>query len=95
LLGAYAPAEVQDLSLRRRRGDGNTELKITPEEISNEPEAHACPVTGHCHHMIEMQKLTPQFEKVYPDIKLKWVTLEEAVLRQRVTTDIATKGSST
>ena len=43
-------------------------------------------------HMIEMQKLTPQFEKAYPDIKLKCVTLEEAVLRQRVTTDIATKG---
>ena len=43
-------------------------------------------------HMIEMQKLTPHFEKAYPDIKLKWVTLEGAVLRQRVTTDIATKG---
>ena len=43
-------------------------------------------------HMIEMQKLTPQFEKAHPDIKLKWVTLEEGVLRQRVTTDIATKG---
>ena len=43
-------------------------------------------------HMIEMQKLTPEFEKANPDIKLKWVTLEEGVLRQRVTTDIATKG---
>ncbi|WP_348754894.1 sugar ABC transporter substrate-binding protein [uncultured Aquincola sp.] len=43
-------------------------------------------------HMIEMQKLTPQFEKAYPDIKLKWVTLEEGTLRSRVTTDIATKG---
>ena len=43
-------------------------------------------------HMIEMQKLTPQFEKASPDIKIKWVTLEEGVLRQRVTTDIATKG---
>ncbi|QBK04680.1 sugar ABC transporter substrate-binding protein [Hylemonella gracilis] len=43
-------------------------------------------------HMIEMQKLTPAFEKAHPDIKLKWVTLEEGVLRQRVTTDIATKG---
>ena len=43
-------------------------------------------------HMIEMQKLTPHFEKAHPDIKLKWVTLEEGVLRQRVTTDIATKG---
>jgi ABC-type glycerol-3-phosphate transport system substrate-binding protein len=43
-------------------------------------------------HMIEMQKLTPQFEKANPDIKVKWVTLEEVVLRQRVTTDIATQG---
>jgi sorbitol/mannitol transport system substrate-binding protein len=43
-------------------------------------------------HMIEMQKLTPFFEKAYPDIKVKWVMLEEGVLRQRVTTDIATKG---
>ena len=43
-------------------------------------------------HMIEMQKLSPSFEKANPDIKLKWVTLEEGVLRQRVTTDIATKG---
>jgi sorbitol/mannitol transport system substrate-binding protein len=43
-------------------------------------------------HMIEMQKLTPHFEKAHPDIKVKWVTLEEGVLRQRVTTDIATKG---
>lgn len=43
-------------------------------------------------HMIEMQKLSKQFEAANPDIKLKWVTLEEGVLRQRVTTDIATKG---
>jgi sorbitol/mannitol transport system substrate-binding protein len=43
-------------------------------------------------HMIEMQKLSSNFEKANPDIKLKWVTLEEGVLRQRVTTDIATKG---
>ena len=43
-------------------------------------------------HMIEMQKLTPHFERANPGIKVKWVTLEEGVLRQRVTTDIATKG---
>ena len=43
-------------------------------------------------HMIEMQKLTKFFEQANPDIKIKWVTLEEGVLRQRVTTDIATKG---
>ncbi|MEK8032464.1 sugar ABC transporter substrate-binding protein [Ideonella sp. DXS29W] len=43
-------------------------------------------------HMIEMQKLGKNFEAANPDIKLKWVVLEEGVLRQRVTTDIATKG---
>ena len=43
-------------------------------------------------HMIEMAKLGKNFEQANPDIKLKWVTLEEGVLRQRVTTDIATKG---
>jgi sorbitol/mannitol transport system substrate-binding protein len=43
-------------------------------------------------HMITMQKMTKHFEQANPDIKVKWVTLEEGVLRQRVTTDIATKG---
>ncbi len=43
-------------------------------------------------HMIEMQKLSKNFEQANPGITLKWVTLEEGVLRQRVTTDIATKG---
>ena len=42
--------------------------------------------------MIRMQKLTDDFTKKNPDIKLNWVTLEENVLRQKVTTDIATKG---
>jgi sorbitol/mannitol transport system substrate-binding protein len=42
--------------------------------------------------MIRMQKLTGDFTAKNPDIKLEWVTLEENVLRERVTTDIATKG---
>ena len=42
--------------------------------------------------MIRMQKLAEHFTKAHPDITLNWVTLEENVLRQRVTTDIATKG---
>src|SRR6201989_1567691 len=42
--------------------------------------------------MIRMQKLTDDFTKANPDIKLNWVTLEENALRQKVTTDIATKG---
>ncbi|MBA3448445.1 MAG: sugar ABC transporter substrate-binding protein [Pseudaminobacter sp.] len=42
--------------------------------------------------MIRMQKLTDDFTAKNPDIQLEWVTLEENVLRERVTTDIATKG---
>lgn len=42
--------------------------------------------------MIRMQKLAEHFTKAHPDITLNWVTLEENVLRQRITTDIATKG---
>jgi sorbitol/mannitol transport system substrate-binding protein len=42
--------------------------------------------------MIRMQGLTADFTSKNPDIQLEWVTLEENVLRQRVTTDIATKG---
>ena len=42
--------------------------------------------------MVRMQKLTGDFTEKNPDIELEWVTLEENQLRQRVTTDIATKG---
>lgn len=42
--------------------------------------------------MVRMQGLTEDFNAKHPDINLEWVTLEENVLRQRVTTDIATKG---
>src|SRR5262245_5432245 len=42
--------------------------------------------------MIRMQGLTQDFTAKNPDISLEWVTLEENVLRQKVTTDIATKG---
>ncbi|PTQ73013.1 sugar ABC transporter substrate-binding protein [Pseudomonas sp. GV071] len=42
--------------------------------------------------MIRMQKLSKTFEAQHPEIKLKWVVLEENVLRQRLTTDIATQG---
>ncbi len=40
--------------------------------------------------MIIMQGLSKQFEEQNPDITLDWVVLEENVLRQRLTTDIAT-----
>jgi sorbitol/mannitol transport system substrate-binding protein len=42
--------------------------------------------------MIRMQKLTDDFTAKNPGITVEWVTMEENVLRQKVTTDIATKG---
>lgn len=42
--------------------------------------------------MVLMQQLSDDFTSKNPDIDLEWVTLEENILRQRVTTDIAAKG---
>jgi sorbitol/mannitol transport system substrate-binding protein len=42
--------------------------------------------------MIVMQRLSQAFTEQHPDIELEWVVLEENVLRQRATTDIATQG---
>jgi len=42
--------------------------------------------------MIRMQRLSKVFEEQHPEVKLNWVVLEENVLRQRLTTDIATQG---
>lgn len=43
-------------------------------------------------HMLQMQQLSRHFEASHPGIRLKWVTLEEGQLRQRVTADIARRG---
>jgi sorbitol/mannitol transport system substrate-binding protein len=40
--------------------------------------------------MIELKKLSSNFEQKNPDITLKWVIVEENILRQRVTTDVST-----
>lgn len=42
--------------------------------------------------MIRMQKMADDFTSTNPGISLEWVTMEENVLRQKVTTDIATNG---
>ena len=44
--------------------------------------------------MVTMQQLTPEFQKAYPDITLKWVVLPENELRQKVTLDIASGAGS-
>ncbi|MGB3292827.1 MAG: sugar ABC transporter substrate-binding protein [Phormidesmis sp.] len=42
--------------------------------------------------MVVMQDLSRQFEADHPDIELRWVVLEENILRQRTTTDVASQG---
>lgn len=42
--------------------------------------------------MVIMQDLSSQFEADNPDIELNWVVLEENILRQRTTTDVASQG---
>ncbi|WP_039713637.1 ABC transporter substrate-binding protein [Scytonema millei] len=42
--------------------------------------------------MVVMQGLSRQFEQENPNIELRWVVLEENVLRQRTTTDVASQG---
>lgn len=60
-------------------GAANAETTITVATVNNGD-------------MIRMQGLMDDFYAKHPDIKVNWVTLEENVLRQKVTTDIATKG---
>ncbi|MGQ0711704.1 MAG: ABC transporter substrate-binding protein [Rhodoferax sp.] len=43
--------------------------------------------------MVEMQELSAHFEQAHPDIRLKWVTMTEAQLRERVTADVTRKGA--
>lgn len=42
-------------------------------------------------HMITLQKLSREFERLHPGIELKWITLEEGKLRQQVSQDVATR----
>ncbi|HEY9615295.1 MAG TPA: sugar ABC transporter substrate-binding protein [Microcoleaceae cyanobacterium] len=42
--------------------------------------------------MVIMQGLSREFEAANPDLELRWVVLEENVLRQRTTTDVASQG---
>jgi hypothetical protein len=40
--------------------------------------------------MLELKKLSSRFEQKNPNITLKWVIVEENILRQRVSTDVST-----
>ena len=43
-------------------------------------------------HMIEILVFRPDFEATNPGSTVKWVPLDENMLRSRVTTDTTTKG---
>lgn len=60
-------------------GQAQAETELTVATVNN-------------NDMVIMQSLTDAFEEAHPDITLDWVVLEENVLRQRMTTDIATEG---
>ena len=65
---------------------------LLPLAIAAQAETTLTIATVNNGDMIRMQKLTDDFTKANPDIKLNWVTLEENDLRQKVTKDISTKG---
>ncbi|MEF2277278.1 sugar ABC transporter substrate-binding protein [Deinococcus sp. YIM 134068] len=44
--------------------------------------------------MVTMQSLTPEFNKKYPGINVKWVVLPENELRQKITLDVASGAGS-
>src|SRR2546423_7695284 len=70
---------------------------VVPTTQAARPQAvpHASPTptlaTVNNPHMVDMQHLTPTFEKQYR-IRVKYVTLPENTLRQKVTSDLATGG---
>ncbi len=43
--------------------------------------------------MLTMQKLSGQWEQAHPGVRLNWVVLEENILREKATTDVAAHGS--
>jgi len=43
-------------------------------------------------NMVRLKELSGEFEASHPEIKLKWVVLEENILGQKVTTDVAIRG---
>ncbi len=73
------PMIVGACSILLMAGQAHADTKLTIATVNNGD-------------MIRMQKLSDDFTAKNPGITVEWVTMEENVLRQKVTTDIATKG---
>ncbi len=68
-------------------------VAVTPLAVAQDPVTLTI-ATVNNPDMVTMQKLSTQFEAKNPSIKLNWVVLPENELRQKVTTDIATKAGT-
>src|SRR6266478_1785187 len=77
--------------MRFTRLCGLTTAIVIAGSLSARAETKLTIATVNNSDMIIMQKLSKKFAEA-TGIKLDWVVLEENVLRQRVTTDIANKG---
>jgi sorbitol/mannitol transport system substrate-binding protein len=73
------PAFLGAVALALMAGSAIAQTKLTIATVNNGD-------------MIRMQKLTDDFTAKNPGVSVEWVTMEENILRQKVTTDIATKG---
>ena len=73
------PAFLGAVALALMAGSAIAQTKLTIATVNNGD-------------MIRMQKLTDDFSAKNPGVTVEWVTMEENILRQKVTTDIATKG---
>src|SRR6266581_819399 len=88
---AYAQCQIREVTVKHVLSAlvGAADLLGAAPSIAQTTDTVATVNNG---DMIRMQGMTGEFTAKNPDITVKWVTLEENVLRQRVTTDIATKG---
>lgn len=77
--GRFTCGAIAMLALAGCSGSGDERTILTVATVNNGD-------------MIRLKEFTSDFEKAHPEIRLKWVVLEENVLRQRVTTDVAIRG---
>ena len=77
----------------RRPSMGGTLLAVLLFALSVRAQTTITVATVNNGDMIVMQKLSKLFEREHPEIKLNWIVLEENILREKTTTDVAAHGS--
>ncbi|OGB28828.1 MAG: sugar ABC transporter substrate-binding protein [Burkholderiales bacterium RIFCSPLOWO2_12_FULL_61_40] len=69
-------------------------LMLCPLWVSAHAATELVVATVNNSHMVTMQKLSPVFERDNPDIKVKWMVMQESELRARVSADITNKSGA-